>query len=117
MGAAFLMLFNDLANTYPSRDKMLNITHSDWKMGEQGIYKTLMINGVDSGTISLRNLLYFPTLSAIQHNDRIKTFYEGLTSRAKTKKLVVIASMRKLILMAFSLFKSEEAYQPLLVKI
>ncbi|CAA6815205.1 MAG: Unknown protein, partial [uncultured Sulfurovum sp.] len=54
---------------------------------------------------------------AIQHNDRIQTFYERLTSRAKTKKLAVIAAMRKLILMAFSLFTSEEAYQPLFAKI
>ena len=69
------------------------------------------------GGQQLRNLLYLPTLCATQHNDRIKAFYEGLTSRAKTKKLAVIASMRKLILMAFSLFKSEEEYQPLLVKI
>ena len=69
------------------------------------------------GGQQLRNLLYLPTLCAIQHNDRIKVFYEGLTIRAKTKKLAVIASMRKLILMAFSIFKSEEAYQPLLVKI
>jgi len=69
------------------------------------------------GGQQLRNLLYLPTLCAIQHNDRIKAFYEGLTSRAKTKKLAVIASMRKLILMAFSLFKREEVYQPLLVKI
>jgi len=69
------------------------------------------------GGQQLRNLLYLPTLCAIQHNDRIKAFYEGLTSRAKTKKLAVIASMRKLILMTFSLFKREEVYQPLLVKI
>ncbi len=69
------------------------------------------------GGQQLRNLLYLPTLCAIQHNDRIKAFYEGLTSRAKTKKLAVIAAMRKLILMAFSLFKSEEDYQPLLVRI
>ena len=83
----------------------------------------------DSGTYSgkqriskhggqqLRNLLYLPTLCAIQHNDRIKHFYEGLTARAKTKKLAVIAAMRKLILMAFSIFKSTESYQPLLARI
>lgn len=69
------------------------------------------------GGQQLRNLLYLPTLCAIQHNDRIKGFYEGLTARAKTKKLAVIAAMRKLILMAFSIFKSEEDYQPLLAKI
>ena len=69
------------------------------------------------GGQQIRNLLYLPTLCAIQHNSRIKKFYEGLTARAKTKKLAVIAAMRKLILMAFSIFKSEEEYQPLLVKI
>jgi len=69
------------------------------------------------GGQQLRNLLFLPTLCAIQHNDRIKAFYQRLTSRAKTKKLAVVASMRKLILIAFSLFKSEESYQSLLVKI
>lgn len=69
------------------------------------------------GGQQLRNLLFLPTLSAIQHNDRIKAFYEGLTSRAKTKKVAVVAAMRKLILMAFSIFKSKKVYQPLLTKI
>ena len=67
------------------------------------------------GGQQLRNLLFLPTLCAIQHNDRIKAFYERLTTNAKTKKLAVIASMRKLILMAFSLFKSQKVYQPLVV--
>ncbi len=62
------------------------------------------------GGQQIRNLLYLPTLCAIQHNDRIKSFYKGLTSRAKTKKLAVIAAMRKLVLMAFSIFKSEKNY-------
>ena len=63
------------------------------------------------GGQQLRNLLFLPTLCAIQHNDRIKAFYERLISNAKSKKLAVIASMRKLILMAFSLFKSGEVYK------
>jgi len=69
------------------------------------------------GGQQIRNLLYLPTLCAIQHNSRIKKFYEGLTARAKTKKLAVIAAMRKLILIAFSIFKSKEEYQPLLATI
>jgi len=63
------------------------------------------------GGQQLRNLLFLPTLCAMQHNDRIKAFYERLTSHAKTKKVAVIAAMRKLILMAFSIFKSEEIYE------
>ena len=69
------------------------------------------------GGEQLRNLLYLPTLCAIQHNRLIKVFYTNLTSRAKTKKLAVIAAMRKLILMAFSIFKSKESFNPLVVKI
>ena len=69
------------------------------------------------GGQQLRNLLYFPTLCAIQHNHIIKAFYINLTSKAKTKKLAVIAAMRKLILMAFSIFKSKESFNVLLVKI
>ena len=85
-------------------------------MRDSGIYRGKQRISKHGGQ-QLRNLLYLPTLCAIQHNDRIKAFYEGLTLRAKTKKLAVIASMRKLILMAFSIFKSEKVYQPLLAKI
>jgi len=69
------------------------------------------------GGQQLRNLLFLPTLSSLKHNDRIKEFYTRLTTKAKPKKLAVIAAMRKLVLMAFSIFKSEQNYQPLLAKI
>jgi len=49
-------------------------------------------------------------------NDRINQFYTRLTANAKSKKLAVIAAMRKLVLMAFSIFKSEQIYKPLPVK-
>ena len=65
------------------------------------------------GGQQLRNILFLPTLSSIQFNDRIKVFYTRLTSHSKSKKSAVIASMRKLILMAFSIYKSRQNYQPL----
>ena len=68
------------------------------------------------GGQQLRNLLFLPTLASLRFNDRIKLFYTRLTTNAKSKKLAVIASMRKLILMAFSIFKSEQNYQPLVVE-
>jgi transposase len=69
------------------------------------------------GGEQLRTLMYMPTLSALRFNDRIQHFYQGLTSRAKSKKLAVMAAMRKLILMAFSIYKSGENYRPLEVRI
>jgi len=68
------------------------------------------------GGQQLRNLLFLPTLASLRFNDRIKAFYTRLTTNAKSKKLAVIAAMRKLILMAFSIFKSEQNYQPLVVE-
>ena len=47
------------------------------------------------GGQQIRNLLYLPTLCAIQHNSRIKKFYEGLTARAQE------TSCHRVILMAF----------------
>jgi len=103
---------------YPSANakELTALMGLDPVMRDSGIYRGKQRISKHGGQ-QLRNLLYLPTLCAIQYNDRIKAFYEGLTTRAKTKKLAVIASMRKLILMAFSLFKSEEEYQPLLVSI
>jgi len=59
----------------------------------------------------------FFQLLLTRNNEKIKDFYERLTSNAKTKKLAVVASMRKLILLAFSIFKSMEEYKPLTAKI
>jgi transposase len=68
------------------------------------------------GGQQLRNLLFLPTLASLRFNDRIKAFYTRLITNAKSKKLAVIAAMRKFILMAFSIFKSEQSYQPLVVE-
>lgn len=68
------------------------------------------------GGQQLRSLLFLPTLASLRFNDRIKVFYTRLTSNAKSKKLAVIAAMRKLILIAFSIFNSGQIYQPLVVQ-
>ncbi|CAA6808282.1 MAG: Unknown protein [uncultured Sulfurovum sp.] len=103
---------------YPTANakEMTALLGLDPVMKDSGTFKGKQRISKQGGQ-QLRNLLYLPTLCAIQHNDRIKTFYNRLTSKAKSKKLAVIASMRKLILMAFSIFKSEEAYHPLLAKL
>ncbi|CAA6799416.1 MAG: Unknown protein [uncultured Sulfurovum sp.] len=103
---------------YPSANakQMTALIGLDPVMKDSGLFRGKQRISKHGGE-QLRNLLYLPTLCAIQHNRLIKVFYTNLTSRAKTKKLAVIAAMRKLILMAFSIFKSKESFNPLLVKI
>ena len=100
-----------LANT----KEMTALVGLDPVMRDSGTYRGKQRISKHGGQ-QLRNLLFLPTLASLRFNDRIKAFYTRLTSNAKSKKLAVIAAMRKLILMAFSIFKSEQNYEPLPVQ-
>ena len=62
------------------------------------------------GISLVRALLYMPILSTIQYNQEMKYFYERLTSSGKVKMSAQIAVMRKVILLAHSLYKNNEQY-------
>ncbi|MBN1971773.1 MAG: IS110 family transposase, partial [Candidatus Delongbacteria bacterium] len=64
------------------------------------------------GNQMMRKSLYMPTLVSLRYNGKIKAFYERLVSRHKPKKLAVIASMRKLLLMAHAIYKNKTVYIP-----
>jgi transposase len=64
------------------------------------------------GNQMMRKSLYMPTLVSIQHNHKIKVFYERLVSKHKPKKLAVIAAMRKLLLIAHAIYKNKTVYVP-----
>jgi transposase len=62
------------------------------------------------GNGTVRKILYFPTLNCIQHNKVIRRTYDRLVSNHKPKKLAVIAAMRKLLLIAHAVYKTERDY-------
>ena len=53
---------------------------------------------------------YLPTISGTVHNRKIRTFYQRLLVNHKTKKLAIIASMRKLLLIAHGMYKDKTQY-------
>jgi transposase len=61
----------------------------------------------------LREKLYLPTVVAIQHNDRLKIFYERLVGNGKPKKLALLAAMRKLLVIALGVIRKREPYRAL----
>ena len=109
--ALYLLLF---FMKYPAANakKITALMGLDPMMRDSGMFQGRQKISKQGGQ-QLRNMLYLPTLSAIRHNERIKIFYNRLVSSAKTKKLAVIAAMRKLVLIAFSLYRSKERYEPL----
>ena len=56
-------------------------------------------SSIRGGRKCVRTAVYMATLSAKKHNVFIKTFYDGLVTRGKVKKVALIASMRKLLIL------------------
>ena len=56
-------------------------------------------SSIRGGRKCVRTAVYMAALSAKKHNVFIKTFYDGLVARGKVKKIALIASMRKLLIL------------------
>jgi transposase len=52
---------------------------------------------IKGGRSELRNVLYMAALSAMQHNPVIREFHDRLTAKGKPPKVVIVACMRKLL--------------------
>jgi len=68
-----------------------------------------------AGSGLLRRILYFSCMSSIQHNDRIKIFYEHLLNNHKPKKVALIACMKKMVLIAHQIYVKKEKYKQLII--
>lgn len=62
------------------------------------------------GSRLYRGTLFMATLISIQHNPKMRAFYERLKANGKHSTVAQIAVMRKMILIAHSLFKNESIY-------
>ncbi len=60
----------------------------------------------------LRNAVFMPALAACRYNPRLKEFYNRLVAKGKNRKLALIAVARKLLLLIYSLWKSNSVYDP-----
>ncbi len=64
------------------------------------------------GNVRLRTALYLPALSSLRHNPRQMAFYARLRTRHPSGKPGVIAVMRKLLVLCYSLWKNDQPYDP-----
>jgi transposase len=62
------------------------------------------------GRVTVRTILYMPTLVAIRHNPPIKDFYQRLLANGKAKMTAVIACMRKLVTMLNALVRENRTW-------
>ncbi len=64
------------------------------------------------GNSNLRTALYMPALSAIRYCEKMKEFNERLMETHSYKKQGIVAVMRKLLILVYTLWKKDEEYNP-----
>jgi len=67
---------------------------------------------ITGGRPVVRTALYFPTLTAIRWNPRIRAFYLRLVAAGKTKKVAIVACMRKLLTILNAMMKKNQYWNP-----
>jgi len=65
-----------------------------------------------TGNTNLRYALYMPALVAYRYNPLIKTFCQRLLDNDKSKMVVICAAMRKLLVLAYGVIKSNKPFDP-----
>jgi transposase len=64
------------------------------------------------GRTQVRSILYMAVLSAVQYNPPLKAFYNRLLINGKTKKVALVACMRKLLTVANSMLRNNTEWNP-----
>lgn len=64
------------------------------------------------GKASIRSALHYPAITAIQHNPVIQQLAKRLEARGKTKSVIRVAVMRKLMHLAYGVIKNKKPFDP-----
>lgn len=64
------------------------------------------------GKTAVRGLLYFPAITAMQHNPIIRALKERLEAQGKDWKVILGAAMRKLLHLAYGVLKNQTPFDP-----
>lgn len=64
------------------------------------------------GNKHIRRALHFPALTAVKYNEPLANFYNRLFERQKIKMKSYVAVQRKLLVLIYTLWKNDEAYNP-----
>jgi transposase len=64
------------------------------------------------GNPYLRRCLYFPSLSAVRHNKSMQNLYNRIVEKQAIKMKGCVAVQRKLLMLIYTLWEKNEAYNP-----
>jgi len=64
------------------------------------------------GRAAVRKVLYMATITAVHHNPVLAAVYQRLTAAGKPFKVAIVACMRKLLVILYTLLKTGQSWQP-----
>lgn len=64
------------------------------------------------GKATVRSALYYPAITAIQHNPVVKQLAQRLEAKGKRKAVIRVATMRKLMHLAYGVLKNKKPFDP-----
>jgi transposase len=110
--ALFLLAeMHDLANYENARAAAADagVTPSHYQSGTS-VKRRTKISKI--GKAGIRAALYWPAITAIQHNPLIKAMAERLKARGKSQKVIIGAAMRKLLHLAYGVLNNQSYFDP-----
>ena len=110
--AAITLLYLFLNYPQASRKQITALAGLDPIIKESGTSVKRKSRISKQGNKLIRNLLFMPAMVAITRNEEMKGFYERLKQKGKHTTQAQVAVMRKLLLLAHALYKTNETYDP-----
>ena len=107
-GLALMYLF--LSYPDASRRSITALCGLDPVSSESGISVRKKARISKQGNKAIRATFFMSSICATIHNDEMRNFYNHLKDKGKHSTVAQVAVMRKLILLAFSLYKNNETY-------
>ena len=105
---ALLTLFKTYQGT--NRVQITALTGLDPVRRESGTSVKHKVKISKNGKGIYRKILFLPTICATVHNQKIRLLYQRLLTNHKPKKLALIASMRKILLIAHAMYRDKTEY-------
>ena len=105
---ALLTLFKTYQGT--NRAQITALAGLDPVKRESGTSVKYKVKISKNGKGIYRKIFYLPTICATVHNQKIRVFYQRLLANHKIKKLAIIASMRKMLLIAHAMYRDKTEY-------
>jgi len=108
--SALLLLLELTRYKGASVKKMTALMGLDPVLKDSGRYQG-KIRLSKKGGYHFRTGIYMATIVAVHHNPHLKAFFERLVSRGKPKMLALLAAMRKLLVLAMAIVRTQTPYQ------